>query len=517
MNNSFSFIRKGLWTLIALFIVAGLAFSQALVIGASATFSGTGITNVSGNIVNTARTTAVDITGTVNLTGTSAQSIGTVAKPAVNFETVKATAVSTKTFNVNSTVSTLIDVTSASTTKIDLNGLTLTLQDSIGNSGGVTSPYTFNGTGSKVIYTKGSGNQTVFGTDYHKLFITGASTFSFSDSTRVADSLSHSGGAVLVNKGVRADANYSFSTISNVTRGLYLASTNNGSITTLSGVASGGLIRNLGAARLTIATLSGNSGTIEVTTGGNGKIAFTNAAVNSSGGTIRATAAGDTLRFAGDLSNGGTLNVVHNSFGFIAGNLTNSGTVSLDSTSVWTYDGGNQTVAGGGSGVTYGILRLLKASTDSTKTAEGDFTTSQFDNGGVSNQSVLLDMSTFALNITYPSGTKDNTNSTIKFGGLNNGRIFDTGTIDYNAAGAQNIYGAATSATAYNILLLSGSGVKTVGTNGGNVVATKGNLTINTGVELSVPSGKSAVIGTTAGDLTVNGTLTNNGTVTVGN
>jgi hypothetical protein len=517
MKNAESFAKRGLIVSLFLFLVAGLAFGQNLIIGADATFTGSGTYNVKGNIDNNARTSPVDITGTVNLNGTAGQAIGNATKPAVNFATLKATAVSTKTFNVNSTVSTLLDVAAGTTTKFDLNGKVLTLEDAITNTGTAVAPFDFNTVAnSEVIYAKGSGNQTIFGTTYQKLTANGAATFNLGGAVTTNAAVSHTGGALTVNEDFTANSTYSFATIANVSADKKLEVTGGdaGSITTVTTVSTDGTIRNSGGAELTIATLSGNAGTIEVTNG-SGTIAFTNAATNSTGGLLRATASGAELRFNDNLANSGTISLSAGAKGFITGSFTAVGSLNLNASSDWTYNGTDQDVAGAGAGVTYGNLFFTN---NGTKTALGNITlqaTSAFDNGGADDDEVTLDMGTFTLSI--PSGTKDNTNSTIKFGGENNGVLFTTGTINYNRNGNQNIAGAAMSATAYENLLLSVGGSKTVGNLGGDVVATTGNLTVNSDVTLNVPAGKSVNVGTDgSGNLIINGSLTNAGTVTVG-
>lgn len=340
-----------------------------------------------------------------------------------------------------------------------------------------------------------------------------------------------------------------------------------------------GTIETIGAGSLTFASLSGNSGTIRSTAGGG--LTFTGAATNAgtisavaasaamafnntlsnSGGSAVVTAGGGGATFTGDVTNSGGATITAGAGGFAANldfnsptvdntggvivlgtqgtstfsgsfAVAGSGTLTLDNASIWTYDGGAQSVAS----ATYGILRT-DGTPASVKTALGNITAEQFDNGGTGDLAITTDMHTYALTV---NGASDNTNSTLRLGG-SNGFSFGTllaagGTVVYDGVTAdvasqsiatgsyynlqfagdatKNIAAAVTVSTGNNVDLVSGvtlnlaaTGTLNVGVGGSGT----GALTLASGSTL----GNSGDINV-AGDLDNSGSLTNNGVITVG-
>jgi hypothetical protein len=212
----------------------------------------------------------------------------------------------------------------------------------------------------------------------------------------------------------------------------------------------------------------------------------------------------------------------------IRGSFSLTGSAAADLTTNSTtveYDGTTQSVLGS---VTY---YNLITSNSGTKTASNNITiNNNFDNGGPSDNNVTFNMGTFTL--TLGSGTTDNTNATIQFGGASNGKVITTGTVEYNGTIAQDIAGHASNK--YYNLVLSGNSTKNVLAGGGaNTVHTSNDLTVNSGATLAVAAtgilnvDKNMTISsggtlTNNGDITVtldltnNGSITNNGTITVG-
>lgn len=337
-----------------------------------------------------------------------------------------------------------------------------------------------------------------------------------------------------------------------------------------------GTIETIGAGNLTFASLSGNSGTIRSTAGGgltftgpatnagtisavaaSGVIAFNNTLSNS-GGSAVVTAGGGGVTFTGNVTNSGGATISAGAGGFAAnldfnaptvdntggvivlgalGTSTfsgsfavgGSGTLTLDNASIWTYDGGAQSIAS----ATYGILRT-DGTPSSVKTALGNITAQEFDNGGTGDVAITTDMDTYTLSVV---GTKDNTNSTLRLGG-SNGFTFGTllaagGTVIYDGtAGSQtiaagdyfnlqfegaatkDILAAATVSTGNNVDLISGVTLNIAATgvlNVGQAGSGTGALTLASGSTL----GNSGDINV-AGDLDNSGSLTNNGVITVG-
>jgi len=93
------------------------------------------------------------------------------------------------------------------------------------------------------------------------------------------------------------------------------------------------------------------------------------------------------------------------------------------------YYGANQYIASG----TYKNLIISAAG---NKTALGNITATNLDNGDTSNVASVLDMGEHSL-VINTSGSIDNTNSTIKFSGVENGIAVATGTVVYNGDDVQ--------------------------------------------------------------------------------
>ena len=527
-------------SLVALLFLAGLTFGQDLVIQSTATFTGNGKYNVKGNITNSGVAGSKYITGNVQLAKNGAQTIGTGSQGPINFDTLVVAGTGTKTAAVNDSVHALLDVANASGT-LDIGANTLELQGAITNSVPAPTPYAFSTSGSEVRYSKTSGNQSIFGTTYDKLTANGASTFDLQGNVIANNTVSHTGGNMSVTNNFTANGGYSFATVTDITsaKALTLSATG-GSVTTLTD-AHGDVVN--GSGTLTVTTLTNNHGRILANTN-NGPMTFTNAATNdgvisggaglvhflntlgnsdsllagtggmkfdnkvtnNTGAGIAANT-GDSLFFNSKIDNSGRIELYGTGYASLSDSFLTVGSLNLASTSTWNYNGGNQTVAGAASGVTYGNLLMTGSG---VKTALGNIPVSgNFDNGGPTDLAITTDMSTFALNIT---GTKENTNSTVLFGGTNNGLLFTTGTINYNAAsGTQQVAGDV--ALNYSLLIFSGGGTKQIAS--GIRVGTASNLTINSGVIADVNAATSQLL--VLGNLINGGTLNNAGTVQVGN
>jgi hypothetical protein len=313
-NKSFiKSLSRGISVLLAIILVAAMAFGQSISSGASATFSGSGssIINVAGNITNAA---ALNLPGTVNLTGTSTQTIGSGGT--LQFATLKATAVSAKTIAVNTTVTAAIDVTSATTTQFDIGTNKLTLQGTINNAGGAANPYKFNGSGAEVEYA-GSSSQAVWGTGthYNKLTLSGSGGFTLAADVTVDAALSHTGGALSIGNNLTTGTSYAFASITDITaaktlllsstggtiatltdnHGVIDAATHNSAVTFTNGAKNDGTINGGTALVKFSSTLDQETGTI---TAGSGKIEF-DGAVTRNGGSIASAALANTLQFKG--------------------------------------------------------------------------------------------------------------------------------------------------------------------------------------------------------------------------
>lgn len=486
-----SFFSRALVALFSLILLASMAFGQNLNLnGGTQSLSGTW--NVKGNVNNNNASGTYTFSGTVNLNGTtSAQDVGgTTATQPLVFANLNA--VGTQIKNQQATVS-------VNTAFVINSGAAYNVLDNTLNFGGTTAvtsgTFDASNASSIVNYTSGS-SQTVLSSTYGGtlgLQGAGAKTLAGDVTTAIVTQAGGSG-ALTVNNNLTVNGN-SASTLTSVadveaTKALTYSGTNT----------------------LTIETLTDNTGTIDLTdASGTGVIAFTTAVTNG-GGLIRATNNG-TLDFNVDVDNtGGTIQLQSTSKATLAGNFTAVGTLTFPTGTFVTFDGaGAQNVPG----VSFGTLRTLGATT--TKTALAGITVlDAFDNGGIANNAVTFDFSTFTHTLPVLANL-DNTAGTVQFGGTANGVLFSTGTVDYNAAsGDQVIKGHATNR--YSILTLTGGGSKTVA-DADLDVTTDAGLTVSSGVELVVEGTRSLTVGYTSGDLTLasGSTVTNNGTITVGN
>ncbi len=520
--------KSFLFVIVALCVVVGITYSQNLVIQAGSSFTGSGTYNVRGNIINAE---AKSIGGTVNLVGTN-QSIGNTG--ALTFENLNSLGSNSKTQNVVVNVSNSFLV--GGTSNFDVNGQTLNLD---GPASRTTGTLTADGSGSTVNYRANAGSQSIIDATYTNLNLSNAATKNLQGPV-VAGTMTHTGGDLTVDQNLTITNSGTLATISNIAAGRTLTFGSGAStINTLSAVAATASLVN-GSGALTINTLSGNSGTITAAANG-GAMSFTNPATNAgnitggaglvsfastldhSTGTVSAgsggarfdgdltinsgvvtAGTGSNLDFNANISNAGTISLTGTGTATLAGSFTSqTGTVNLAIGSTWTYDGGNQDVAGGGLGVTYGNL-VMAGTANSTKTALGDITV----NGGFLNSpTITTNMRTYGLIL---NGSRTNANALMQFAGLNNGVVFSDGTVEYNGtlgdAASQTI-----AAGVYQNLLFNNNAPKNI--LGGTLVRTTANLNINSGVTANVQNTGTLQVDL---DLTNAGTLNNDGTVQIG-
>lgn len=485
--NARRMFSRALVAVVALFLVAGIAFGQGGNVnlgGSGGTLSGT--FNIKGNINTSSATGVYTYTGTVNLTGTGAatQTIasggGTSTLKALVFTDLNAGPGASAKDIVQGGI---VSVNGAFV--LNTVGKSYAVGANTLNFGGTVTKTagTFDASdGSSVVnYTKTSGSQTIFASTY-------------------GGTLGLTGGATKQTGGITSAV-----TVTHATGGGALSILDN---FTVSG--SGGTLRRIsvgneaaltysGTGTLTLDTLTGNLG--EIISSSTGTLAFTYNPVN--GDTIK-TATG-ALTFNGDINNTGGKILVTG-----AGNLNINksftstgavGTLTLNSGSTTTYTSNSAQIL---ASATYGTLNMAGTG---IKTASNDVTIAT----AFSNGTATTNMSTYSL---LGAGTKTQAaGGTMQFGGATNGVIFAAGTVEYNGA-SQTITGHASDT--YSILVLSGTGTKSVLTGAGGTVHTTGNLTVSDLITLDVAG--SGVV-QVDGDLNINGsgTITNAGTITVGN
>lgn len=518
-----SFFRHAMSLLVALTLVVGFSFSQNWVLGNGSTVTNTGTINVKGNITNAGKAAATTIGGTVNMNGTGAQSIGTASNGDINFATLNNSNGNTTTLNVNSTISTAIDVTASSTFAVAASQ-TLTITGAINQTSG---SYTFSNSGSTVNYAGGA--QTVIGTTYANLTTSAAGNKSMNNDVTVNGALTLTDGNLVIGANELTIAG-TISTTSGTLEGgatSDISFTGTGS-TTLPAVTNG--VQNLTVNRTGVSdaiTLGASLNVAGALTLTDGDLAVSTntltlqGAVSATSGTLSSATTG-TVNYAQSsdgqsvlASNYGNLTFSNFNKTLPAATVGIAGTFTPGTATGHTiagntidFNGASQTLPPFNGGTGY---NNLFTSGSGTKTASGNITVAgNFDNGGSGNVAVTTDMGTNTLSIT---GTKENTNATMQFGGPSNGVLFTTGTVEYNASsGTQTIAGHATDT--YATLLLTGGGTKQVAAGAGNTVHTTGSVTVNSGITLDVVAGGILNVDQ---NLTINGDFSNAGTVTVGN
>ena len=265
----------------------------------------------------------------------------------------------------------------------------------------------------------------------------------------------------------------------------FTSSATSGTVTSMNN-SSTGTLENASNGTLTIATVAGNTGTINQS-GTSGSISFTNA--TASNGTISNTSTG-TITFANNLTGTGTISQTTNGTINVGGSFTQT-TYTLSGGTV-VYNGSSaQSVIGG---ITYNNLTI---STASGNNATASNTITLTGNLNISSGSTL-DMVNFTAS-TFP-GTNNNAGM-IRWSG-DNVFVAGAGTTEFYGAGTGNV----AIGTNYGNLLFSGSGTKTFTVS----VTANGTMSISSGETVLVNNG---VILHVVGDVDNAGSLTNNGTI----
>jgi hypothetical protein len=501
------YVNNGAFTNTGVFRVTN--FTNA----ATGTVDNTGILGVRGTLTNNAAAADFDTeNGTVEYRGlNTAQTVISNIKNST-YGQLQLLRGGTKTLGGNVTVQglvTLNDAPGGSGTTLAVSTHTLTLKKTdnvfsfVGGTGQVTSAAT--GT----IDYAAAGNQNVIAIDYGNLTFSNSGTKTLATgTTNIRGNFTISGSAVADARTNNTTVDYSGSGAQSIAQIDY---------------------RNLTLSNAGTKTFAAGTTRIDgnfTITGSASADARTNSTTIEFDGNAQNVAAMDydNLTFA----NTGTKTLASGTTK-IRGSFSLTGSAAADLTTNSTtveYDGTTQSVLGS---VTY---YNLITSNSGTKTASNNITiNNNFDNGGPSDNNVTFNMGTFTL--TLGSGTTDNTNATIQFGGASNGLLITTGTVEYNGTVDQNIAGH--SSNKYYNLVLSGNSTKNVLAGGANTVHTSNDLTVNSGVTLAVASNgilnvdQNMTISsggtltnnnngniTVLGNLTNNGSITNAGTITVG-
>jgi hypothetical protein len=514
--NANSIFSRALVAIVSIFLMATIAFGQNLNLNGASTIGGT--VKVKGNINNTLSSGLNSFTGTVELRGTGAQNVGGHATNGINFANLNATTNTTKTIDVPSTLSGTADVTNSATIALAATR-TLTVTGDLAQTSG---SYVFNNATSTVNY--GGGAQTVIGTTYTNLTTSAAGNKSMNNNVTVNSTLTLTDGALVIGAHTLDIAGALSTTTGTLTGGvssnLSFTGTGNASLPTVTnGLQNFTLNRDtytitLGSALTVGGTLALNNGTLAVST----QTLTLNGSVTSAGSGALTSAANGTVDYAT-----GTQNVLAANYGNLSFTLGNKtlpavGTVGIAGTFTpgpGTHTTTNSTVDfnGGAQNIpAFSFNNLYTSGAASTKTATGDLTIAgTFDNGGVSNNAVTLDMGIHAI-----SKTGDNTNSTVKFGGDSNGKLFTTGTVNYSGTlgTPQTVAGHATNT--YANLIFSGTASKLI-TSAAGLVRTLGSLSATTDIQIGANVGDTTAELDVDVDFTVGaGNITNYGVISVG-
>lgn len=541
-------VFKGLVALCAMLVLGSVAMSQNITntgtwtntgtvtatnftnSGASAQFINSGGSSLL-RIRNTLTTNAsgadpenFDVTdGEVRYMGNGAQNINHLVKTNTykNLSTTGAGG-GTKTLSGNITVTgTLTSDGSGVTVSIDTRTLTVTGATPLASSGGGA----FTLTGGTVNYAGGA--QSVFASTYGTLGITAAGNKTMAGGVTVNTGLNLSAGNLQIGANT-LDIAGSISTASGTLEGgtsSNITFSGTGS-TTLPGVTNG--LANLTVNRTgtgDVITLGGDLtvNTAVTLTAGELNIASArtltlNGSITATGGTLSSAVDGTVAYNQG--SDGQAVlaanygNLTFNNFNKvlpaatvgIAGTFTpGTATGHTVTGNTIAFNGGAQTIPSF-NGAT-GYNHLTTAGGAVTKTVGGNLVVGgNFTNGA----DVTTNVGTFTLSIAG-SRSQGNLAATMQFGGASNGLLFTTGTVEYNGTN-QDIAGDATDK--YARLTLSGSGTKTVLSGAANTVHTADDLTVISGVTLSVSAGGFLNVDL---NLINNGSVNNAGTITVGN
>jgi fibronectin-binding autotransporter adhesin len=346
----------------------------------------------------------------------------------------------------------------------------------------------FNGTTAQSILNNAAG------VTYGTLSLTGAGTKNLTTGgTVTAATLTQAGGSgqLSVTENVDVTGTGSFADIGAIsaTKKLRLtAAATSGSVTSMNN-SSTGTFENASNATVTIATLAGNTGTINQS-GASGTISFTNAA--ASNGTITNSSTG-TITFANNLTGTGTISQTTNGTINVGGSFTQNTYTLTGGTVVY-----NGTAAQSVIGTTYNNLTISTTSGNATASAAITLTGNL-----IINSSSTLDMSGYSTS-SFPGGSNNNA-GTIRWSG-DNKYVAGAGTTEFYGASTGNVAAGAN----YGILLFSGSGMKTFAA---SPVTANGNMTVNSGASVTV-SGITIQIN---GNVSLIGSMTNNGTISIGN
>jgi filamentous hemagglutinin len=415
-------LSRSVLALLAIALIATMAFGQHLVIGTGSTYGGSGNYVIKGNITNPGVAATTTINGTVTMSSsTQLQTIGTATNGEIDFGTLNISTsfgVKSTTAAVATKVATSLSVADGSKYDVGATTLTIDAASTLNSSGTLASA-----SGSNVIFDGGSPQTVLAGFTYGgKLTFSGAGakTMNSASLTTVTEAFSHTGSALTISSG-----------------GLTLTTT--------------------GA----FAAVNNNGGTI---TGGSGAATFSSL-LTQGGGSLSSGSGGLALN-AGLTNTSGNITVGSGQSMSVSGGqfAYTAGTLSFDNASTVTYGSGATSIVPS----TYGNLtlntdaKIFPAGTTNVNTAltansnmtiNGTLAMAAAANASISGD--FADAGTF----TAPSGA-----GVVTFGGA-----------------AQAISGSAS--PSFKNLTIGGTGTKTATT--GINIASGGQLAVNQTLAMS--------------------------------
>ncbi len=479
-NRAVNHTMRGVGILFLLVAMTVFAFSQDLILSRDITNNGT--INVNRNVVNNSgggnTAVLVDGTGIVVVKGAASATthqIKSNGTAGITFAKLDILGARTTTLKIATTVRDALRIGDGTT------GYTSTF-DIESNTFGIGGTSTFDNTHSTatvtfsagtVAYTNAGPTQTLLdksalgGLAYGILNLSGNANYTVpASAAQTAATLSHTGsGTVTFNESMDVATSASIGSLANIaaTKVLQFTTTATGTITSMNN-GSTGILRKAGTAgTVTVTTLAGNLGTIELT--GAGAFSFTNAAVN--GNIIQATAPSTgMITFANNLSGAGSLTLAGSSMVQYAGTVAQGGGFSYASGSTARFNGAvDQSVPG----TTYYTLDLVNSNIKSL--------------GASTDIRTALTASSGSPAVTIAGATTLNTGATADIkGNLTVDAALTTtgaGTVTLSGAG-QSIGGTQPSVT-FNGLTLAGSAAKSSSLD----IAVNGTFTPTSGIDMA--------------------------------
>jgi len=405
-NNAIRSVMRGAAALFLLIAMTVFVSAQDLILNAAST-TNNGTINVNRNVQNNAPggVAAVVGNGQVQFVGTTAGSHSVQGGTSVSFVRLDLRGSRITTLNVATAVTTRLGIGhlaayTAGGAGFTIGTQTLTIGGASEYINASSAALTFNGVGSKVVYSGGA--QDVLtkggGVTYTTLEFSGSGAKTFLATGKVTTAtLTQTAGQLVLNDDVDVTGTATITDLGSIANLKTLDVTAAATAASVTSLTNGGpgTFKVSANIDVTIGTLgAGNTGKVD--NAGTGTMSFTNNITN--GGTITTATGKLDLNGGGAQTNNGTISVTGAGQLLINGDIaTTPGTLTLASNSITRYDGAAQDLA---TGVTYGDLR---AEGTDVKSAGADLTVAGnlvLDQNILQTAGALIMTSTTATNVT---------------------------------------------------------------------------------------------------------------------